>query len=120
LAHANVLTGNAACFSLGEPLEVTMGPLTSDPSSGSIHAFPPPTRHAALNDVHDEHDAAESWEWEEEELASIPRPINWYAIVCRILGLAIVGCAIWGVWELGQHPQARAAMIEWVTFGKAH
>jgi hypothetical protein len=58
--------------------------------------------------------------FEEAELAGIPRPINWYAIICRILGLMIIGCAIWGIYEMAQLPQARAAMIEWVTFGKAH
>ena len=31
---------NGACLSLGEPLEVTMGPVTSAPSSGSLGSIP--------------------------------------------------------------------------------
>ena len=65
-------------------------------------------------------DETEISEFEEAALASLPRPINWYAILCRFLGVLVIGSAIWGVWVMAHHPQARGAMIEWVTFGKAH
>jgi hypothetical protein len=123
LVPLSVLTRNAACFSLGEPLEVTMGPVITAPSSEGLPSFPPPSRDAAPIGVdHTEIgvDETEICEFEEAALASLPRPINWYVILCRILGVLVIGCAIWGVWEMAQYSEARRAMIEWVSFGKAH
>jgi hypothetical protein len=97
---------------LDEPLEVIMGPATS----GSLGSFPPPSRHAAPTGL----DETEIFDVEEAALASLPRRINWYAIACRVLGVLVIGCAVGVVWKMAQYPQARGAMIEWVTFGKAH
>ena len=99
LVPVSVLTRNAACFSLGEPLEVTMGPVTA-PSSEGLPSFPPPSRDPAHGV-----DETEICEFEEAALASLPRPINWYVILCRILGVLVIGSAIWGVWEMAHTPK---------------
>jgi len=93
-----------------------MGPVISAPSSEGLPSFPPPSRDPAPYGV----DETEICELEEAALASLPRPINWYVILCRILGVLVIGSAIWGLWEMSRQPDARRAMIEWVSFGKAH
>jgi len=98
-----------------------MGPVTSAPSSGSLGSFPPPSRDFAPTYVDaDEMEILDLEDVEEAALAALPRRINWYAIGCRILGVLIIGCAAWGLWLMAHHPQARGAMIDWVSFGKAH
>jgi hypothetical protein len=92
-----------------------MGPATSVPSSGSLRSFPPPSRHAPSGV-----DETEICDFDEAELASVPRPINWHAIACRFLGVLFIGGAVGSVWWMAQQPPAREAMIEWLTFGRAH
>jgi len=103
-----------------------MGPVNSSPSSGSLGSFPPPSRLAdpiSLDPIGLDPiglDESEICDVEEAALASLPRSINWYAVACRILGVLVIGCAVWSLWWMAQHPPARGAMIDWVSFGKAH
>jgi hypothetical protein len=77
-----------------------MEPVTSAPTSGSLGSFPPPSRHAAPTVI--VLDETAICDVEEAALASLPPPINWYAIGCRILGVLIIGCAVGSLWLMAQ------------------